>query len=203
MPSWGWVLIAVAAALVLGLAAWALLAQRRSRRLQGRFGPEYSRVVDGSESRREAEAELAERASRRDRLDIRPLGSEARDRYAERWRQVQSDFVEAPATAVADADTLVTEVMRDRGYPMDDFEQRSADVSVDYPDVVENYRQGHRISQLSERGEASTEDLRQAVQHYRRLFDELLEPSEDEPTRRERDEAPGRPREIATERTRR
>src|SRR5207248_7710932 len=112
--------------------------------------------------------------------------------YRERWERIPHDFVDAPATAVEEADALVTEVMRERGYPMDDFEQRASDISVDHPDVVERYRDGHRISQLAARGSATTEDLRRAMQHYRELFGELLEPAADEPTMRDRRETPVR-----------
>jgi hypothetical protein len=187
MPVWVWVLIAVGAVLLIASAAWALVKKRRSRELQSRFGPEYDRTIERSSNKREAEAELVERQRRREQFDIRSLTASARARYAERWQQVQADFVDSPATAVTSADALVTEVMRERGYPMDDFEQRSADVSVDHPEVVESYRQGHRLAQRSANGDASTEDLRQALQHYRRLFDELLEPAADEPVARERD----------------
>jgi hypothetical protein len=187
MPVWVWVLIAVGAVLLIACAAWALLSKRRSMELQSRFGPEYDRTVERSSNKREAEAELVERQRRREQFEIRPLTASARTRYAERWQQVQADFVDSPSTSVTAADALVTEVMRERGYPMDDFEQRSADVSVDHPEVVESYRQGHRLAQRSANGDASTEDLRQALQHYRRLFDELLEPAADEPVAGERD----------------
>jgi hypothetical protein len=124
--------------------------------------------------RRGAESELEGRQKRRAQLDIRPLDPAARLRYAEQWRQVQERFVDSPSVAVGEADVLVIEVMRDRGYPMEDFETRVQDVSVDHPHVVENYRAAHRISQANERGEASTEDLRQAMVHCRTLFQELL-----------------------------
>jgi hypothetical protein len=188
MPVWGWVLIAVGGFLLVALLGWALFARHRSTQLRQRFGPEYDRALDRSSGRREAEAELAKREQRREQLNIRPLSPSARSAYADRWQRVQADFVDSPATAITEADALVTEVMRDRGYPMDDFEQRSADISVDYPDVVESYREGHRLSQLCARGEASTEDLRQGFREYRRLFDELLEPAADEPVDRERGE---------------
>jgi hypothetical protein len=174
MPTWAWIPIGVVVVVLVGLAAWALSARRRSLRLRRRFGSEYDRAVDRSPSRRQAEAELADRERRREALRIRPLSREAREQYAARWQQVQADFVDSPAAAVTEAEVLVSDVMRDRGYPMDDFEQRAADVSVDHADVVESYREGHRLSELSARGEASTEDLRQAMQHYRRLSDELL-----------------------------
>jgi hypothetical protein len=109
-------------------------------------------------------------------------------RYLESWREIQTRFIDAPAAAVREADVLVWEVMRERGYPMDDFDQRAADVSVDHPNVVEDYRSAHATAQASERGEATTEDLRQALQHYRALFDELLETPGDEPMAGERQE---------------
>jgi hypothetical protein len=191
MPVWAWVLIAVVAAVLIVAGGLGTMARRRTSRLRGRFGPEYDRTIEQSSGRREAETELRERERRREQLDIRPLGADALARYRERWQRIPNDFVDSPATAVAEADTLVTEVMRERGYPMDDFEQRAADISVDYPEVVERYREGHRISQLATRGSASTEDLRRAMQHYRELFNELLEPAADEPIGRERQrEAP-------------
>lgn len=188
MPVWGWVLIAIAIVIVIVVAVVAMLSRRKSAHLRGAFGPEYDRAVEGNSSKSKAERELAERERRRAQLDIRPLDPVARERYAERWQQASADFVDAPSTAVAEADTLIVEVMRERGYPMDDFEQRAADVSVDHPDVVGRYREGHRISVLAARGEASTDDLRHAMQHYRELFNELLAPAADEPTAAERSE---------------
>ncbi|WP_028063020.1 hypothetical protein [Solirubrobacter soli] len=146
--------------------------RRRSAQLQQGFGPEYDRTVEQHGDQRAAESELRERRERRRRFDIRPLNAVARDRYAERWRTTQSQFVDQPASALEDADTLVAEVMRERGYPVEDFEQRAADVSVDHPTVVEHYRKAHAIHT---RSRASTEDLREAMLHYRALFAELLE----------------------------
>jgi hypothetical protein len=167
-----WVLIIVIVALlvVVGLLAYR---QRRSTQLREGFGPEYDRAVEEHGDQRAAVAELQERRERRRSYDIKPLGAAARDRYAERWRATQAKFVDQPASALTDADTLVGEVMRERGYPVEDFEQQAADVSVDHPDVVEHYRKAHAIH--GER-RASTEDLRQAMVHYRALFDDLLEP---------------------------
>jgi hypothetical protein len=192
MPAWAWVLIVIVAVIVVAAALAGTMMRRRSSHLQSTFGPEYDRTLEQSGSRREAESELAEREKRRKQLDIHPLSAEARDAYAERWRQASAGFVDSPASAVSQADTLVIEVMRDRGYPMDDFEQRAADVSVDHPEVVERYREGHRLSLLAARGSASTEDLRQAMQHYRGLFDELLQPAADEPTTSDRRPAAAR-----------
>jgi FtsZ-interacting cell division protein ZipA len=162
--------------------------QRRSQQLQEGFGPEYERTVEErGGDRREAEAELRERRDRRDQFEIRELEPAARDRYADRWRDAQRRFVDEPAPAVGEADALVMEVMRDRGYPVaDEFDQRAADVSVDHPEVVEHYRAAHDISGRATAGEASTEDLRQAMVHFRALFVELLgtdETTEAEPPR--------------------
>src|SRR5262245_28571133 len=175
MPVWAWVLIAVGAVLVIALVAWQLMTQQRTRKLRGEFGPEYERTVSSADSRREAEAELAERKKRRGSFDIRPLSTEERSRYTEEWQAVQSQFVDDPTGAVARADALIQGVMVDRGYPMEDFDQRAADVSVDHPRVVENYREGQRLYRKTAAGEGTTEDLRQAMRAYRRLFEELVE----------------------------
>jgi hypothetical protein len=175
VPTWGWVLIAIGAVAVLAALAWNAVATRRRKRLQERFGSEYDHTVADAPSRREAESELSEREKRREELEIRPLEPEARDRYAEQWRGAQERFVDDPAEAVGEADRLIQQVMRERGYPVDDFEQRAADLSVDHPEVISNYRAGHGISIANERGKASTEDLRTAMVHYRELFTELLE----------------------------
>jgi hypothetical protein len=173
MDAWMWIVIAAAAAVVLlAIIWWAASRKRRTTHLREGFGPEYDRTVEEAGSRRKAESDLTEREKRREELDIRPLSPGARDRYANRWSTVQERFVDDPNSALRDAHTLVVEVMRDRGYPTDDFEQRAADVSVDHPDVVENYRSAHAIT---ERDEADTEEQRQALVHYRALFDELLE----------------------------
>jgi hypothetical protein len=186
MPSWVWAVIALAAVVVFAIVVWQALARRRTGQLQEQFGPEYDRTVGTAESKREAEAELQAREERRRKLEIRPIPSAARYRYLEAWQAVQSQFVDDPSAAVARADELIQSVMSERGYPVEDFEQRAADVSVDHPRVVENYRQGHRLAQSSANGSGSTEDLRQAMRRYRALFDELVEPAADDPTARER-----------------
>jgi hypothetical protein len=175
VPGWVWVLIAIAAVVVLALVVWSALRARRRRTLREGFGPEYDRTVAESPSRREAEAELAARRERREQLDVKPLSPEARDRYADSWQATQARFVDDPGGAIAEADVLIQRVMRERGYPVEDFDQRAADVSVDHPEVVNNYRAAHGISIAHEREKASTEDLRQAMVHYRALFAELLE----------------------------
>jgi len=161
--------------ILLALLAFFAGRQRRSRKLQDKFGPEYDRTVEQAGDRRAAEADLLERADRRAELNIVPLEPEARDRYIEAWRSTQAQFVDEPAQATREADRLITSVMRDRGYPVDDFEQRAADVSVDHPQVVDDYRAAHAIAARNDRSEASTEDLRQAQVQYRSLFEELLE----------------------------
>lgn len=185
MPSWVWVLIAIGVVAVLAVVVWQALARRRTGRLQQQFGPEYDRTLGTTESKHDAEAELQEREERRRRLEIRPLSQAARDRYLQGWQSVQAQFVDDPRGAVAGADSLIQSVMAERGYPVDDFDQRAADVSVDHPQVVENYRLGHRLAQASADGTDSTEDLRQAMRHYRALFDELVETATEQPTTRE------------------
>jgi hypothetical protein len=180
--------------------AWQALARRRTGRLQKQFGPEYDRALESTDDKRQAEAELQAREERRERLDIRPLSQSARVRYVEMWRVTQAQFVDDPKTAVASADSLIQSVMFDRGYPVEDFDQRAADVSVDHPQVVENYREGHRLAQASAGGDDSTEDLRQAMKHYRALFDELVEPDADEPTAGERASADGAERGVSVRR---
>ena len=188
MPSWLWVLIAIVVVAVLALVVWQALARRRTGKLQQQFGPEYDRTLDKSDSKRDAEAELQTREERRQQLEIRPLPRATRDRYLQSWQAVQAQFVDDPRRAVASADSLIQSVMVERGYPVEDFDQRAADISVDHPQVVENYRHGHRLAQASADGadgSDSTEGLRQAMRHYRALFDELLEPPADQATTRE------------------
>lgn len=175
MPTWAIILIVIAVLAAAGVAGWLYTERRRSRRLRAQFGPEYDRLVREHHDRHRAERELRERGERVRRLEIRPLGREERERYIRAWRASQERFVDQPKEAVFEADRLVTEVMRARGYPMGDFEQRAADISVDYPDVVQNYRVGREIVARFNRGEAGTEDLRKAMVCYRALFDELLE----------------------------
>jgi hypothetical protein len=175
MPSWLWVVIVVGVILVIAAVASSALRTRRSRELRGRFGPEYDRVAADAPSKRQAEAELKAREERHEEFDLRPLDPSDRDRYRARWQDVQAKFVDEPDGAVQEADGLIQEVMRQRGYPVDDFETRAADLSVDHPDVVENYRAGHGIAVAHERGKAGTEELRRAIQHYRTLFESLVD----------------------------
>lgn len=175
MATWAWILIAAAVVCVLVLGATlASVRTRRTRALQDRFGSEYDRTVDKEGGRRGAERELREREKRHDELELQLLSAEARSRYLQKWHATQERFVDDPKGAVAEADQLVQQVMRDRGYPVEDFDQQAADISVDHPDLVEKYRTAHGIAMASERGTASTEDLRHSVRHYRALFVELL-----------------------------
>jgi hypothetical protein len=186
MDTWVWIVIIAAIILVVLAIAYVVSTGRRRRGLQDRFGPEYDRTVESADSRRKAEADLRDREQRHEELDIRELSPAARDRYSEQWRVVQTRFVDAPGDAVREADSLVQHVMRDRGYPVDDFETRAGAVSVDHPHVVENYRAAHGVWAANERGQATTEDLRQSLVHYRSLFEELLgRGAADEPISRE------------------
>lgn len=179
MSTAAWVAVAVAViVLAVALVAWWVYREQRSRRLRETFGPEYDRTVADAPTRREAEEELLERTRRRDELDIQPLPAATRDRYLFEWRSVQERFVEDPDSAIGDADDLIQQVMRERGYPVDDFDQRAADLSVEYGDVVSDYRAAHATAVAHAHREASTEDLREALLRYRSLFEALLDARE-------------------------
>jgi len=169
------IVLAVVALVAIAAAAWFFMQKRRTEQLREGFGPEYERAVRETGDRTKAERELEARRERVEALRIRPLSAEQQQRFAGAWRQTQARFVDDPGGAVGEADNLIGEVMQARGYPVGDFEQRAADISVDHPEVVTNYRAAHRIAGAQERGEAGTEDLRQAMVHYRALFEELLE----------------------------
>lgn len=175
------IVVIVVIAIALGLI---LLWHRRSQKLQEQFGPEYKHAVRQYGDARKAEAELAAREKRVRKLDIRPLTHEEQSRFAELWRKTQANFVDEPSKALGEADGLVKEVMQARGYPVGDFDQRAADISVDHPNVVTNYRAGREIATRNKSGDATTEDLRQAMKHYRALFEELAEVTE-QPTTKE------------------
>lgn len=176
------VVIGVVVVLVLALLAWRARRHRRtSEHLHGRFGPEYDRMLgdaSGRRERRSAEAELADRAEQRDRLDLRPLGEGARERYATRWRETQAMFVDDPAPALDQAEALLQHVMAERGYPVDSFEEQSALISVDHPSLVENYREAHATRERIRQGGTDTETMRTAMLRYRSLFEELLVPGD-------------------------
>jgi hypothetical protein len=177
MPTWSWVVIAVAV-VVVALAVIFVLSmssRKRTERLKSHFGPEYDRAVGESGDQSAAEKELIARERKRQKLDVVALAPESQAKYAEYWRTVQAAFVDDPAGAVGDADHLVTAVMRERGYPIDDFDQRAADISVDHPNVVEHYRAAHVIHLAQEKADVGTEAQREAFVHYRALFEKLLE----------------------------
>jgi len=169
------IVLVIALVAAIGAAVWLYMRNQRSSQLQSKFGPEYDRALETHRDQREAERELEHRAERVEHLDIRSLTSAERERYADLWRSTQARFVDDPAGATDEADQLVGEVMAARGYPVGDFEQRAADVSVKHPRVVEHYRAAHEIATRNERGDADTEELRQALMHYRALFEDLLE----------------------------
>jgi C4-dicarboxylate-specific signal transduction histidine kinase len=169
-----WVVLAIAVALIVFVIGAMLLGRRRTAWLREEFGLEYDRTLERHGDQRTAELDLQRRRERRRGLDIRPLAPDARREYARRWTQTQRRFVDAPASALAEADGLVAEVMRDRGYPVDDFEQCAAAVSVDHPRTVEHYRAAHAISIASAAQGADIEELRRAMVHFRALFDDLL-----------------------------
>ena len=169
------IFIAIAVVIAAGVAISVVVRKRRTARLRNQFGgAEYTRAVREGGSQQKAEAALDGRTERVERLHIRPLGPGDRARFIETWRRVQARFVDGPGGAVTDADQLLGDVLSTRGYPVGDFEQRAADISVDHPLVLENYRAAHDSALRQARGQASTEDLRQAMIHYRTLFEELV-----------------------------
>jgi hypothetical protein len=168
------IIVAVIVVAVIAAVAYKALAKRRSDQLREQFGPEYHRAVEKSDDPKQAEAELAERRKRRKKLELRSLKPEQRRSYEQRWSGVKQEFVDDPSRAVRDADRLVVEIMSARGYPVEEFDQRAADLSVDYPETTQRYREARDISRANERGEATTEQLRRAVGSFRELIDALL-----------------------------
>jgi hypothetical protein len=174
LVSTGTIVAIVVAVIVVAALVVALMAMMRRRRLQQRFGPEYDRLVGERDSKRKAEAELSERQRRVQGLDIRPLTPSARAGYADRWAGIQERFVDTPADAVAASQVLVVAVMSERGYPAEHRDQVLADLSVEHAQTLDHYRAAEEISATAATGNASTEDLRQAMIHYRALFRDLL-----------------------------
>jgi len=171
-----WILVAAVLVLAfIALAVWLFYKKKQSHRLQERFGPEYGRTVGELGSRSTAESELKAREKRVELLNIVSLAPPEAARFSQAWEVLQGHFVDNPKGVVVQADQLVRELMQKRGYPMEDFERRAADISVDHPAVVDHYRAAQAIAVRDTRGEADTEELRKAVVHYRVLFDELLE----------------------------
>ena len=168
-------IIGLAVIVIAGIVAWLFFRKRHTGRLRTQFGEaEYDRAVKEVGGRRYAEAELKERTERVESLNIRPLAAGDRERFVESWRRIQARFVDGPGGAVTEADQLLRDVMSTRGYPVSDFEQQAADISVDHPLVMENYRTAHAIAVRQTQGQANTEDLRQAMIHYRTLFEDLV-----------------------------
>jgi len=168
-------IIAFVAIVVVCIATWLYLRRRRTGKLRSKFGgAEYARAVQEGGSRRHAEARLEKRTERVESFHLQPLASGDRARYEDTWRRIQARFVDSPAGAVTEADQLLGDVMSTRGYPVSNFDQRAADISVDHPLVLANYRKAHEIALRQRKGQASTEELRQAMIHYRTLFEELV-----------------------------
>ena len=167
--------VVIAAVIVLALVAWYVQTQVRRKQLQQRFGPEYDRALEETENRRAAERELALREKRHDQFDLKPLPAEARARYSAQWTGIQERFVDHPGSAVTEADSLLTTVMAERGYPTEDFEQQVTDLSVRHAPLLEHYRSAHDIKERHGTGRVSTEELREAMVHYRSLFQDLLD----------------------------
>lgn len=192
MDAWVWIVIAVVVLAVIAIVAIVIRQQRRRTELRESFGAEYERAVAREGDVRKGESDLMARRDRRAEFDLRPLSPQSRTAYARSWEQTQARFVDNPATALAQADALIIAVMEERGYPMNDFERRAEDISVDHPDIVQHYRAAHDISVRLEddpngstgstTSGPSTEDLRQGLVHYRALFTELLEPDEGQST---------------------
>lgn len=166
--------IVIAALIVFGIIVWQVRAHQRSQELRDQFGPEYDRAVDRYGDQGKAEAELAERRDQVERVTIQPLSADDREKYAADWQSIQAQFVDDPGAAVSRADVLITSVMDRLGYQASAVEGREAVASVQYPDAAENYRQAHAIAQKQENGDATTEDLREAMIQYRSLFDKLV-----------------------------
>ena len=167
-------IVIAAAVVVLGIVLWSAMRRRRTNTLRDRFGDEYDRTVEATGKRAEAEAALEEREHRVAKLDIRPLTPQERGDFSAEWREVKAVFVDSPVEAVHHADRLLSSIMKTRGFPMADFDRRYEDLTVDHGEVARHYREGHELTLRHERGQASTEDLRQAMIHFEALFDDLV-----------------------------
>jgi hypothetical protein len=173
-----WVIVIIVILALVGIAAWAGLRTRRtdgSRKLKERFGDEYDRAVAHASDTGEAERELERRVERHERLQITELSEEDRDRYVEAWREVQRRFVDEPEATLGEADRLITQAMRARGYPTEHFDQKVEDLSVEHGDTLDVYREAHHIADRHERQGVSTDELRRAMQHYRTIFEAIVE----------------------------
>jgi FtsZ-interacting cell division protein ZipA len=173
MSAWLTIVLIIVVLVIVAAILFAVRASRR-KQLQNKFGPEYDRVVADADSRTEAERELRDREKRHAELELKPLSAESKARYSVAWEEVQIQFVDAPETAVSTADELTTRLIAERGYPTGDYDDQLATLSVQHARTLEHYRDAHAISERSKSGEAGTEDLRQALVHYRALFADLL-----------------------------
>ncbi len=174
MPTWLVIIIVIAAILVVGAAVWFVMQDRRRKRLRETFGPEYERAVKEHESPREAERDLSSRMKRHSDLDIRPLPATTKDRYAQEWALIQEQFVDRPSGAVVEADRVLVSLMAERGYPTEGYDQQLEDLSVRHANALKHYRAGHDTLERHRESERSTEDLRDAMKHYRVVFEDLL-----------------------------
>ena len=188
---------ASAVLVAIGVAIWLMMRKRRTSELRSKFGPEYNRMARAEGDAARAEGLLREREKRVRKLDIKPLTTQRRNSFADEWERVQAEFVDDPTAAVVHADALVQLVMTERGYPVVDFEQRVADVSVDHPAVAQNYRLAHDIAARNEREDVEMEKLREAMLHYRALFADLLHDGGLQPVRQVRPEERERVRRVA------
>ncbi|RZQ60949.1 hypothetical protein [Amycolatopsis suaedae] len=174
MPTWLVVLIVIVAIVVVAAVGWLVLRELRRKRLREKFGPEYDRAVHEHDDPRAAHKDLSEREKRHSELDIKPLPPSARERYTQRWALIQETFVDRPSSALAEADRVLVELMAERGYPTDGYEQQAADLSVEHSRTLENYRRAHDTLRGQQRTETSTEQLREAMVQYRTVFEDLL-----------------------------
>jgi type II secretory pathway pseudopilin PulG len=188
------IVVAVVVIAAFVIAGYQMARRKRTERLQEQYGPEYDRAIDQADNQRAAESELVDRSKRHEKLELRTLDASEREDFERRWTDVQGQFVDDPSSAVRNADRLVVDVMSARGYPIEDFDQRADDLSVDHAEVTQRYREARRISHANEEGNADTEDLRQAVTSYRSLVQALLDGDGDssrrDETRREQDDTP-------------
>lgn len=188
--------VAIVVVLLVVVAVVAAKRRKQTQELRNTFGSEYDRTVDGSDKRRNAERELAERKARHDSLEIRPLTSASRQRYLTAWSGVQNRFVDAPVLALSEADALVTQLLAERGFPTDDVRTQEDMLSVEHADVLEGFRAGHAIEQQNTTGSADTEQVRQGMLHFREVFESLVGEANGEPYPADEQQEPARDREA-------
>lgn len=177
--STGAIILIVVVVIAVAVVAWLVRMQMRRRHLQERFGPEYDKALESGDGRRAAERELTDREKRHEKYDIQPLSETERKRFSVEWTLIQERFVDQPGAAVAEADRLVTVVMGERGYPTEDYQQQVSDLSVRHSSTLDHYRNAHEIKSRHDESQASTEELREAMVHYRSMFEDLLDVNQD------------------------